>query len=226
MRMLIVFALTVSFFACKAKPEPQTVDIDPAVRLEVGDVVFTRIDNPLYRQVAEATGGWTSHVGVIVDATPGAEVVAESSVPLSKLTPLTKFISRSYKGIYAVKRLKDPLAESEKTRVVFEAAKRLGILYHTGFKYESQRQYCSKFVYDVLMAAAGEEVGQLQTVREIRAANPKAGETFWRVWYLGKIPWERRMVTPVSQWESDKLVTVTEHGLDLMNDDSAAVTLD
>lgn len=34
---------------------------------------------------------------------------------------------------------------------------------------------------------------------------PKAGLRFWRFWFLGFIPWERKTVTPASIWQHPAL---------------------
>lgn len=190
-------------------PSPSSTAADAP--LEVGDVVFIRVNNPLYRRVAEATASWTSHVGVIVDATPGRELVAESTVPRSKISPLDKFLRRSEAGIYAIKRAKRGLSEGEKERVKAEACRRLGVFYHLGFNFDSRRQFCSKFVYEVLRSGAGLEVGEIETFRTLLAKNSGTPQWFWRLWYFGWIPWERRTITPANLYLSPALDTVREH---------------
>lgn len=212
---VLAAAAVTALCACHSEPDASksqtAVQTSEKPRLEVGDIVFTRIDNPLYREVARATGSWTSHVGLIVDATPGVELVAESAVPFSKVTPLKKFIARSADGMYAVKRPDVPLSAEDKIRLRAEASARMGKLYHLGFKYDSNRQYCSKFVYDVYAAACGIEIGSVQTLSEVLAENPGASKTFWEVWYFGFIPWERRVVTPANQYRDAHLKTVCEY---------------
>jgi len=48
--------------------------------LRVGDVVFTRIGSPPFRQIAEATCTWTNHVGIVVGFNCFGAIVAESWV--------------------------------------------------------------------------------------------------------------------------------------------------
>ena len=88
------------------------------------------------------------------------------------------------------------------------ADKRHGKLYHLGFKYESQRQFCSKFVYQVYKEALGIELGKVQTLEQLLEENPQASVRFWRCWYLGFIPWQRKTITPASQIADPQLTTV------------------
>lgn len=179
-------------------------------QLQIGDIVFIAIDNPLYRRVAAATSSWTSHVGIIVDEPPGMEIVAESSFPLSRRTPLLDFKARSQDGRYSIKRLKRPLSKEQKRTICLEADKRMGILYHSGFDLDSKRQFCSKFVYEVFKEASRVEIGEIVTFRALLAATHKTPMWFWRLWYFGFIPWDRRTVTPASQYTSPLLITVEE----------------
>lgn len=179
--------------------------------LDVGDIVFIAIDNPLYRRVAAATDCWTSHVGIIVDAAHGAELVAESTVPFSKITALSKFKARSASGQYSIKRLIRPLGTEEKKQLCEEAKRRLGILYHLGFNFGSKRQFCSKFVYEVYQSAISVQIGQIETFNELLRKNRTTPLWFWRLWFFGFIPWNRLTITPASQYNSPLLETIEEH---------------
>jgi hypothetical protein len=184
-------------------------------KLNQGDVIFIEIDNALYRRVARASGGWTSHVGVAFLNSKNKWVVAESTIPLSKVTSLADFIGKSKSGRIAVRRLKGELGQGDIERLKVEAKRRLGIAYHLGFKYESQRQFCSKFVYQVFNDALNVEVGRFETFQDMfdRAqGNPEFEKdlSFWRLWYLGFIPWSRVTITPESQYTDPKFETVLE----------------
>src|SRR5579864_4388029 len=84
---------------------------------QMGDLVFIRIANFLYRRVAETTRSWISHVGMI-DHREGSEwIVAESTVPWSCYCPLSRFIRRSEQGRFAVLRLRAPLDAAAQARL-------------------------------------------------------------------------------------------------------------
>ena len=180
------------------------------LHLREGDVIFSRIPNPLYRHVAAATGSTTSHVGILFRNPNGDWVVAESGVPLVRYVSLDNFIARSEDGWHVVRRLRMPPEPCHVQALRAECDRHMGTLYHTGFRYESRRMFCSKFVHEVFRCALGVEIGELQTFAQLLDQRPKTALTFWRFWFFGRIPWARVTVTPASQFESPRLETVWE----------------
>ena len=178
----------------------------PSVR--EGDVIFIRVRHALYRRIAETSGSWESHVGIILRNHDGAWMVAESTIPVSRFTPLARFVGRSENGRFLIRRLRDGVSEGDVRRLHVAAGNRMGKLYDTGFNYDSPRQYCSKFVFDCFHEAVGRPVGKLETFSDMLAGNPGAPVAFWRAWFLGRIPWERRCVTTASQLHAPNMVTV------------------
>ena len=176
-------------------------------QLKQGDILFISIDAFLYKQVARGTGSWCSHVGFVVKE-QGRWLVLESKVPRVAATPLREFLARTCSSEVAVRRLKRPLTDSDIGRLKQAAAEREGGWYHLGFNYDSSRQFCSKFVHQVFQQALGVELGEVQTLRQLLDQNPQASVGFWRAWYLGFIPWQRRTVTPASQLADPQLDTV------------------
>ena len=137
--------------------------------------------------------------------------MAEGAVPLSKKCTLEKFLERSENSSISIRRLKEDLSPDEILRIQQAANSRMNKLYHLGFKFNSKRQYCSKFVYEVFQEALNIEIGQLESFKELLNKNSKLSKTFWRIWFFGFIPWERQTVTPASQYESTTLKTVFEN---------------
>lgn len=70
------------------------------------------------------------------------------------------------------------------------------------------RQFCSKFVFDILHEALSVRVGKIETFRELLQKNPDASLTFWKCWFLGSIPWSRRTITPGSLWRNPDLALI------------------
>ena len=176
--------------------------------LAVGDIVFTRIGAYPFRKVAEATGTWTNHVGIVLDVSGKEPVIGESRFPFSGSTTLSRFVARSAGGRVAVMRLPTPLTPAQQVAIVAAAAQREHVFYDTGFDNRSHRQFCSRYVREVLLQGAGVEVGQVETFRTLLAHAPQADVGFWRVWYFGSIPWQRETVTPASVLHSPGLNTV------------------
>lgn len=175
--------------------------------IEEGDIIFISINSFLYRQVAQGTGSWSSHVGFIVKDN-NEWVVLESAVPRVRRTPLRDFFNRTTNNQVSILRLKQRLTPAQITKLKKVANNRMGRFYHLGFKFESERQFCSKFVYLTFKEALGIELGKLQTLRELVEENPQASLNFWRCWYFGVIPWKRITITPASQLCDEQLETV------------------
>ena len=151
-----------------------------AEQLQVGDLVFIRVRTPVFMQVADATGTWTNHVGVVIDE---AGTIAESRFPLSGTTSFRRFVRRSAGSRVAVSRLRRALSVSERSRIGMAARERAGIIYDTGFNLGSRRQFCSRYAREVIHEATGEVVGSVETFAELLRARPTAPLWFWRVWY-------------------------------------------
>ncbi len=132
-------------------------------------------------------------------------LIGESTFPFSRTTRLSKFIARSESGRYAVASLKTELSPDQQQAVALAAKRRNGIVYDTGFNLHSKRQFCSRYVREVLAEATGVQVGEVQTFADLLQQQPEVDLSFWKVWYLGNIPWERATVTAASVLQSPQL---------------------
>lgn len=177
---------------------------------DVGDIVFTCIDSILLREICSASLCWSNHVGIVIGHNGEDYLVAESKVPFSKVTTLKDFIRRSAGGRYAVRRIKGGLQSEQQLILCAQVPSRMRVLYHTGFNLDSRRQFCSKFVYEIYRDALGVELGRVETFENLLHNNPEARLTFWKLWFFGLIPWQRRTVTPASLWCCDRLETLCD----------------
>ena len=201
--LALVFASTAQ--AARPKQNPTCTKLIPYV--QSGDVLFTAVEAFVFREVAELTKSWTSHVGVVFQKN-GQWVVYESHVPKSSITPLCEFIGRSMDGQVSLKRYNRPLNTKHISILQHAAAERLGYFYHQGFDYDNNKRYfCSKYVYDVYQQI-GVSIGKIESFEELFKNNPNADVEFWTKWYLGNIPWSRRTVTPASQYNDPQWTTV------------------
>ena len=191
------------------KRRAQLDQLEAQVRdtLQEGDILFISINSFLYKQVARGTGSWCSHVGFVVRE-QDEWFVMESAVPMVKRSPLRSFLSKTCEDQVAIRRLKSGVSTDQIDRLKAEADKRLGTFYHLGFKYDSKRQFCSKFVHECFRDALGIKLGKVETLEVLLEQNPQASVGFWRAWYFGMIPWQRRTLTPASQLVDDALETV------------------
>ncbi|WP_245964705.1 YebB family permuted papain-like enzyme [Trinickia dinghuensis] len=165
--------------------------------LRIGDLVFIRVNARPFLEVARATCSWTNHVGIVVGVGENDSLIAESTFPLSRVTTMSRFLARSSGG-FAIARLKQPLDRAQQRSLISAATRRSGVFYDTGFNIESQRQFCSRFVREVIFEATGVSIGEVETFETLLRRNPRHPLGFWRCWYLGWIPWQRRTVTPAS----------------------------
>lgn len=184
--------------------------LDVAAQLEVGDLIFIRVTARPFLEVSAATGCWSNHVGIVVDTSGAEPIIAESTFPLSRYTSLRRFVGRSEAARFAVYRLVGGALESRHAHIRRAAGRRIGVLYDTGFNLWSSRQFCSRFVREVLAEAVGVEIGRVQTFDELYARQPYAWLAFWRLWFFGRIPWARETVTPASLLDSARLRLVLE----------------
>jgi len=186
--------------------EASTISVEALSRLlTVGDLVFIRVPSKPFREVATATGSWTNHVGVVIDHDAQGPVIGESKFPLSRKSALNDFIRRSEGGRVAISRLKAPISTDQRLRLFQAATCRLGILYDTGFNLRSRRQFCSRYVNEVLNEATGICVGVIENFASLLARRPDTNLRFWRLWYFGRIPWSRETISPASMLESDQV---------------------
>ncbi|MCA8115173.1 YebB family permuted papain-like enzyme [Burkholderia cepacia] len=177
---------------------------------EIGDIVFIRVTVRPFLEVANATRSWTNHVGIVVGERDGEPLVAESTFPLSRVTTMSRFLARSDRGACVIARLKQPLDAEQRRRLVDAAMRRTGVVYDTGFDLASRRQFCSRFVREVVRDATQIVLGDVETFDTLLRRNPDHPLGFWRIWYLGRIPWRRRTVTPASLMDSPELRVVAD----------------
>lgn len=181
-----------------------------ADQLQVGDVIFIRIAHAPFTKVAETTMSWSNHVGIVSDVSGKEPLVAESRVPVAGETSWSSFVQRSEQGRVAVMRLPTAFSEEEKRKLRKAIAVREGVLYDTGFDLHSKRQFCSRYVREVVAEAKGETLGEVENFEILLKRNPQADLAFWRAWYLGAIPWQRETVTPASLLNDGKMRAVFE----------------
>ncbi|HWY24804.1 MAG TPA: YiiX/YebB-like N1pC/P60 family cysteine hydrolase [Nevskia sp.] len=180
--------------------------------LQNGDIVFIATRGFLFRKVARATGSKASHVGIAFKDPQRGWVVAESAIPRSRYSPLERFLARSDERWFVVRRLGRELTTEEVQKLRAACDARMGQWYHTGFKFDSARMFCSKFVHEAYREALGLDIGTVETFSELLHRNPEEKLGFWKWWFFGRIPWARRTITPASQLESPLLRTVVQSG--------------
>ena len=209
MRFILVAISLIGSFASADISNQKCKEIE--AQLREGDIAFINVDTWLYRKVAAATKSWTTHVGIVLKE-KDKWIVAESSIPFSKKTPFCKFIQHTSHDQYSIRRIghtEFAMKEMEQIKSLVNA--NMGRFYDLYFNYDSPRLFCSKFVYDLIKDTTGMEIGQVETLDNIRKNNPTGDTTFWEYWFLGNVPWQQRTITPQSMYEDAKLITISEN---------------
>lgn len=178
--------------------------------LREGDIIFTAAPYELYRKVAASTGSKTSHVGIVLKDANGLWGVAESKVPLAQFTPIEQFIShkRTEDGWFELYRLNQSLSDTQISLLKNNADKHYGKIYDLWFRFESNSMFCSKFVYRIYNDALGIHVGRIETYESLLSQCRDIPLWFWRLWFLGRIPWKKLTITPASQINSQNLIFI------------------
>lgn len=178
--------------------------------LQPGDLIFIDRRGWLYRHVAKATGSWTSQVGLCLRDGDGNWVVYEGGVPLVRRVELAVFLSRTRGNRFAVRRLTPPPTAEQLDKLAQAADRRVGRFNGMGFNYDSRQLFGPKLIREVFDEVLGRSLGQVSTLADLRPTLPASTLWFWRLWYLGAIPWQRRTCTPHSLYVDPGLHTVFE----------------
>ena len=164
--------------------------------LKSGDIVFVTARNPLYRRMVRASGAKASHVGIVFEDLKAGWMVAESALPVDRYRPLDKFLSHSEDDWFVVRRLRRELSTAEVAALRQACDARMGKWHRPGFKHEARRNSRSKFVYEMYREALGIDVGAVETFSELLRRNPQESPGFWKLWFAGRIPRQRKTLTP------------------------------
>lgn len=209
---LLIPTLKTSPSFAKIQDKVQLKEICSAAKetLKEGDLIFIDIPNFLFRKVASSTKSWTSHVGIAFKSENDDWIIYESKIPKSTKTPLCDFLERSSENRFEVRRYKHHLDEDNLLKLKLTSQSLMGKTYHLGFNLDSDKLFCSKFVSKVY-ASLSIPVGKVQTFRELLKENSSHSLSFWRFWFLGAIPWDRRTITPASQLLDLNFITIFKH---------------
>src|SRR5471030_1855622 len=110
----------------------------PAGDLQIVDLVFIRVTARPFLEVSNATNSWTNHVGVVVDTRGDDPLIAESTFPFARTTPMARFLKRSEHGRCAIARLTTSLDGQHRSVLKAAADRRMGTFYDTGFNISSR----------------------------------------------------------------------------------------
>ncbi len=189
-------------FACSTRAE--------TLPLHDGDIVFQTSQSAQSVAVQKATGSRYSHMGIVI-LREGKPFVFEAA-HIVQYTPLNSWIAHGLGGHFVLKRLRDAaeiLTPSGIARLHQAAREFEGRPYDLTFEWSDDRIYCSELVWKIYQRGLGIRIGELQKIKEFHLTDPtvkkKLQERYGRY-----IPLNEQVISPVSMFESPRLITVLE----------------
>ena len=209
---LFYFGNEIYHFAQGVKKDAQRIAQKQLTeKIKNGDIIFQTSKSNQSKAIQVATNSKYSHMGIIY-INDGEIFVYEAIQPV-KLTPFYEWINRGENGKYVIKRLQN--ADEILTETVLEKMKNVGDQfkgkpYDIYFEWTDDRIYCSELVWKIYKEAANIEIGQLDKLSDFDLSNEivksKLKERFGT-----EIPLNELVISPVSMFNSDKLITVMEN---------------
>ena len=189
-------------FACSVRAE--------TLPLHDGDIVFQTSQSAQSLAVQKATGSRYSHMGIVI-LREGKPFVFEAAHAV-QYTPLNSWIARGLGGHFVAKRLRDAaeiLTPAGIARLHDAARKFEGRPYDLTFEWSDDRIYCSELVWKIYQRGLGIRIGELQKIWEFNLTDPVVKKKMLER-YGGHIPLDEPVISPVSMFESPRLITVLE----------------
>jgi hypothetical protein len=175
-----------------------------------GDLIFQTSRSSQSVAIQRATGSTYSHMGLIF-VRDGKPFVLEA-IATVRFTPLDQWIARGAGHHFVLKRLRNADAVLDATGIdrLRTAAQRFaGRPYDLTFEWSDDRIYCSELVWKTYDRGLGIDIGTLQTIRDFNLTDP-AVRAKMRERYGENVPLSEPVISPVSMFRSNLLVTVAE----------------
>ncbi len=174
-----------------------------AYQPQEGDIVFQSLPhNPIIDAIEGATDSPFSHCGILHGGAAGWLVI-EAIGPV-KETDLAAWIAQGREKHYSAFRLQDPYRP--KIPAFIKAAQSYeGRPYDIHYDMDDAAIYCSELIYKAFLRATGEEMGRIQMLGELRWL--PYSDVIKQI-EGGKLPLERKMITPRSLSEAPQLAKV------------------
>jgi hypothetical protein len=200
MKSIIALTLTLMAHGASAKGAP----------LRDGDLIFQTSRSAQSVAVQRATGSRYSHMGIVFIRN-GKPFVYEA-VDTVQYTPLEDWVARGVGQHFVAKRLRDAssmLNDAGLERLRQAARPFEGKAYDLTFEWSDDRIYCSELAWKIYQRALGVELGKLQKIKEFNLKDPSVRQKM-KERYGEHVPLEEPAISPVSVFDSPRLVTVRE----------------
>lgn len=187
----------------------QLEDLSKKNEIMNGDLIFQTSLSSQSQAIQIATKSKYSHCGIIYK--DGDEFFVFEAVQPVKNTPLANWIARGKDQKFVIKRLKNAkeiltpkvLAKMQKVGEEFS-----GKNYDLTFEWSDEKIYCSELIWKIYKRAAGIEIGKLEKLKDFDLTN-EAVKRKMNERYGNSIPENESVISPVSIFNSDRLITVT-----------------
>ncbi|UIR54598.1 YiiX family permuted papain-like enzyme [Sphingobacterium sp. SRCM116780] len=195
----------------KATDSEETNEIFSKQRFQSGDMIFQSSVSAQCKAIQLATHSPYSHCGLIF--TEGEKSYVLEAVQPVTITALQDWIERGKDKHFVVKRLKN--ADKVLTTATVSKMKKigkefLGKNYDATFEWSDDRIYCSELIWKIYQRATGLSIGKLEKLGDFDLSSSEVKAKL-KERYGDKIPLEEIVISPVSIFKSDLLVTVEEH---------------
>lgn len=205
MKISYILALCISPLLLLSIYSFQKFDI---TKIKEGDIIFHQSNSQQSRAIKLATHSKYTHVGIIFRFNNKLQVL-EAVQPV-QLTDLDRFIKRGVKRHFVIKRLKnyDDIITSDVLNKLKNTGKSfLGKNYDLYFEWSDRRIYCSELIWKTYYRVTGIELGKLEKLKDFNLKSPLV-KKLMKKRYGKRIPYNELVISPVSIFNSDHLVTV------------------
>ena len=177
-------------------------------KIKSGDIIFQTSLSSQSKAIQLATHSRYSHCGLINEIN-GRLFVFEAVGPV-KVTPLDEWIARGKGRHFVIKRLKnsDQILTSAVLKKLFQAEDKFrGKQYDIYFDWSDDKIYCSELIWKVYKMSTGLEIGRLQKLGDFDLTSAPVKKIMSKR-YENNIPLNETVISPVSIFESNLLMTV------------------
>ncbi|MFO8021845.1 MAG: YiiX family permuted papain-like enzyme [Perlabentimonas sp.] len=206
---ILLFTLTIIFGCSNSSSDKNIKELGQTI--QNGDIIFQTSQSNQSRAIQLATNSKYSHMGIIYEH-EGQFLVYEAVQPV-KLTPLKEWINRGEESHYVIKRLEN--ADQVLTSSVLTKMKQIGEQfkgkpYDIYFEWSDDRIYCSELVWKIYKQALDIEIGHLEQLSDFDLTH-NVVQTKMEERYGDNIPLKEKVISPVTMFNSDKLITIEEN---------------
>lgn len=175
---------------------------------QTGDMIFHQSQSSQSAAIQLITQSQYSHMGMIMMRENKPYVF--EAVSTIRYTPLDKWIARGKNSHVVIKRVNTPLTDAQKQKLHKLAASYLGTSYDTHFEWSDNRMYCSELAWKMYDKALNMQIGQLQKIKDFNLSHPIIQKKLTEYYSKKTIPQNEIVISPVSMFNSSKLITVFE----------------